>query len=137
MIYTLGPDIGSRTGAFDLARLFEGRYRSRVRGSGTPTSNITAFGFPPPISSVITMQTDLGLTTHNLRVNGGDQGFTSGVVAAGNFRDDILFIGSRAGTSIFLNGHISCLIFRGAQTDTPTIERTEKYVASKTAGVTL
>ncbi len=54
----------------------------------------------------------------------------------GNFAADTLRIGARAGTSLFFNGFLDQLITRfGPNLDTATIERTEKYISTKSPEV--
>lgn len=56
----------------------------------------------------------------------------------GNFGTGPIWVGARAGTSLFFNGHIHQLITRfGPNLPTADIEKAERYVASRTAGVTL
>jgi hypothetical protein len=72
-----------------------------------------------------------------LRENGIQTGSDSLDQGTGNYGNYPLYIGSRAGTSLRFNGHIYSLIVRGKLTEGNTLTATEKYVASKTAGVTL
>jgi hypothetical protein len=47
-----------------------------------------------------------------------------------------MFIGARAGTSLFFNGYLDQLITRfGTNLDTGAIETTEKYVSTKSPEV--
>jgi hypothetical protein len=56
----------------------------------------------------------------------------------GVFGNNALTLGARqGGASLRFNGQIYSLIVRGALTDLPTIQRTERYVAAKTAGVSI
>ena len=58
--------------------------------------------------------------------------FTGVGTPSGNFMNGALFIGSRAGTSFFLNGWLTSLIVRGAQSTQSQIEATEAWVNGKT-----
>jgi hypothetical protein len=43
-----------------------------------------------------------------------------------------LFIGARAGTSLWFNGRLYSLVVRGAQSTTPQVEQTEIWINNKT-----
>jgi hypothetical protein len=117
-------------------RLTSLNYGFRVR---TSASNIfdanVGTSFPAPRTSVLT---GIGDTTETatLRVDGVQRSQTT-ITDPKDFTPSPVFMGSNAGGSNAFNGQIYSLIVRGALTDTPTIERTEKYVANRTAGVTL
>jgi hypothetical protein len=71
-----------------------------------------------------------------LRRNSGTFSQNTASQGPGNYANAPVFIGSVNGSLALFNGHIYSLIVRGALTDTATIERTEKYVAGRTAEVT-
>jgi len=98
---------------------------------------------PAPATSVIAVSTNITGATRALaiqqRINQIAYALTGGSdVAPGgtNFGNLPLYIGSRAGTSLFLNGRIYSLIIRGAASSAAEIAVGERYVANKT-GVTL
>jgi hypothetical protein len=111
-------------------------YAVRSRGTLSGNANTPLANYPAPISNVVTLLGEISSDLCNMRIDGelfsggGDQG-------TGNYGNYPLFIGSRGGTSLRFNGQLYNLIVRGAQTDLPTIQRTERYVAAKTAGVSI
>jgi hypothetical protein len=117
-------------------------YRSSLRGGSGGRAVYDVVPFAAPITNIMSVIHDIsasGGSETTFRVNGSARSLN--VVSnlsdagTGNFGNYPLYLGARGGTSLFFDGHIHSLIVRGAQTDTPTIERTEKYVASKTAGI--
>ena len=75
-----------------------------------------------------------------MRVNGvvptrASDTFT-GANMAGNFGNYTLYVGARAGTSLWLNGGWTQQIIRGALTSDAQVTQAEKFIANKT-GVTL
>lgn len=102
----------------------------------------SATTFISPITNVLSCGMDIaGVGVANEvfpRVNAAVPTLTIGTnnAGTGNFGNYPLYIGSRAGTSLPLNGQLYSLIVRGAQSTTPQITSTETYVAGKT-GITL
>ena len=90
-----------------------------------------------PASSVLTATSDRGAPSLNiLRRNGVSEGTNSEFGSTINFAGGAIDIGSQGGTSLFFNGYIDQLITRfGANLDTATIEKTEKYVSTKSPEV--
>ena len=66
------------------------------------------------------------------RRNGSVVGTATNSLGTGNFSNNPLYIGSRAGTSLPFNGNIYSLIIRGAQSSDYQIAATENYVNGKT-----
>jgi hypothetical protein len=111
-------------------------YRFASRGT-SPSFALSPNTFPAPNTAVLCGIGDISGDSSILRANATQAAQSTDDQGTGNYTSAAVFIGARAGTSLFLNGHIHSLIVRGALTDLPTIERTERYVASKTAGVSL
>jgi hypothetical protein len=139
IIVELSSDLNANNGTFNLQANGAVAGRSRTVSKGTVNSgNVddpTVIG--SPASLVLTGIGDISGDNATLRVNGAQVAQSTDNQGTGDYGNYPLFIGSRGGTSLFLDGHIHSLIVRGALTDTPTIERTERYVASKTAGVSI
>lgn len=107
-----------------------------------PTSwygaTVTATGFASPVSSVLTGLGDISGDTSTIRANGTQVAQATNNQGTGNYLAYPLYIGARAGSSVYLNGQLFQLITRfGPNLPTPTIQQTERFVAEKTAGVTL
>lgn len=101
----------------------------KSRGSLSP-SPANMLGNAAPISRVVAAIGDIGGDIATIRAGGAsitialDQG-------AGNYGNYPLYIGARAGTSLFFNGRLYSLIVRGAQTPLSQIEATELYIKQK------
>ena len=97
---------------------------------GTIPASPSPSGHAAPISRVVTGVGDIGADIATCRVNGvsttlnSDQG-------TGNYGNYPLYIGARAGTSLFFNGRIYNLIVRGAATPLPQIEAVETLIRQK------
>jgi hypothetical protein len=90
-----------------------------------------------PNTKVVTALGDISGDRTTMRFDGTQvaQGTTD--QGTGNYLAYPLYLGARAGTSLFFQGHLYSLITRfGTNLDAPTIANTEAYVAGKT-GVTL
>jgi hypothetical protein len=136
-----GPDLSDYTfslespgfaNAYEFANIMSALRRAGSTGAAPDTSILTAIGdFDlPTLANPLTQLRRNGVIAET---NTGSLGAT-----AGNYKAGVYTIGCREGTSQFLNGQVYSLVMRfGANLSLPTIERTEKYVASKTAGVTL
>lgn len=85
-----------------------------------------------PFTAVITGAADIAADSIFQRRNGVQVQTNSADQGTGNFRNDIIYIGRRAGTSFPFNGYIYSLIVRGAATDAGTITSTETWVNGKT-----
>jgi len=107
-----------------------------VQGRGTARRDITATsGFPAPISVVSSAQIDLTLNTGGFRLNGGQVGSTT-AYGGGAFGTHAFYLGSRAGTSFYLNGRIYGAILRNVLPTAGQLSMIERYLASK-SGVVL
>jgi len=102
------------------------------RGTAVNAANQRAeISAAAPGSFVLSSASDIAGDLVTLRVNSvaapqavGDQG-------AGNYGNYPLYIGGRAGTSLYFSGRLYSLIVRGAQTPLSQIEATERYIKQK------
>jgi hypothetical protein len=110
--YIAGPNSGGPSFGF------------ATKGSEQSTVNTTNHA---PIPAVLVCSGDIAGDIASLRVNGvtttvnTDQG-------AGTYGNHPLYIGARAGTSLFFNGRIYQLIVRGAATPLAQIEAVENII---------
>lgn len=106
------------------------------RGTAGSSNNINNATYAAPWTGVFTGQSDISADQLLGRAN-GVQVFTAPTdQGTGNYINDILYIGARAGTSAFYSGALFQLIVRGANTTAPDLTSGETFVAAKT-GVTL
>jgi hypothetical protein len=149
-VIELGPNSGSTANSF-LLGASANNGTDRASWLATTRGATGAFvrqgrAYASPITNVVSAIHDIAgnsyATAANVRVNGAnattyfDEPASAGPTGGGNFRNDILYIGRRAGTVNQFNGQLYSMIIRGAATDAATIANAEKYVAGKT-GVTL
>ena len=91
----------------------------------------------PPITNVVTGIGDISGDTTAIRVNGSQVATSSTDQGTGNYLAYPLYIGARAGASLFFSGHLYSLIARfGPNLTADQLSSTETWVASKT-GITI
>jgi hypothetical protein len=135
MIVELSADAGGNNGAFRLLAPGSAGYEYRQRGTLNAAGASITPGFAAPITNTLTGIGDISNDVTTLRVNGTQVGTSSADQGTGNFGNYPLFVGGRAGTSLFFSGHLYSLIVRGAQSNTGQISSTETWVAGKTGVV--
>jgi hypothetical protein len=136
-----GPDLVSFTLSLESPR-FSDDYKFTNIMTAAQRANVTA---PAPDTSILTAISDFDVPTlanplTQLRRNGVIAETNTGSLGAtaGNYKAGVYTIGCREGTSQFLNGQVYSLVMRfGPNLNLPTIQRTERYVAAKTAGVSI
>ena len=135
-----GPNVGSNNGSFLVSAPSGSADHYRFRVSGTTLGdNLGNAGaeYAGASTDVLAVVADILTDVHSLRINGAEIESSSSGLGAGNFLEYPLNIGARNGASNFFHGRIYSLFTRfGPNLDTPTTERTERYVAKRT-GVSL
>ena len=84
---------------------------------------------PAPVNIVHSLAINLGASSITNRVNG--LASTTSAALGGVFGNYPLYIGARAGTSLYFNGRLYSLIVRGAQSSLSQIEATELHIKQK------
>lgn len=92
--------------------------------------------YSAPVTNVVTGQYDIAAPSVILRANATQIASNTASQGTGTYGTYVLFIARRNNASLPFNGRLYQLIVRGAQTDTATVQQTERFVAGKT-GVTL
>jgi hypothetical protein len=144
MLVELSASLGANTGTFLIAgpdfAVATDRWAAYIRGDGANQSYVeTSAAYAAPVTNVLTMTGDLSLSVSEavLRINSAVRGSTTvGDAGGGNFGTYPLYIGSRAGSSVRLDGLIYTLIIRGATTPTGTIADFERNLLARRCGVT-
>ncbi len=121
------------TGRFSIEAPSSGtdRYAAASGGSTvvfTPGSPV----YTAPESSVLTLTADISIDDLKLRHNGALDVSQNTDQGTGNFANSTLYIGARAGTSLFFNGNLHGLIVRGAVSETGQIFFAESWMNAKT-----
>jgi hypothetical protein len=109
-------------------------YNFTSTGGSTPSSAQTT-AYAAPITNVLTGLGNISGDTSTLRVDGTQIAQSTIDQGPGNYTTQPLFIGARAGTSLFFSGHLYSLIVRGASSSSILTSATEGWVASKTGVV--
>jgi hypothetical protein len=105
------------------------------RSVGSLQSDATASGYAAPITNVLTGIGDISGDLATLRANGAVAAATTTDQGTGNYGNYPIYIGARAGTSLFYNGNLFGLVVRGAASTTAQITATEAWLAPKTGVV--
>ena len=84
-----------------------------------------------PVTRVITGIGNISGDISSIRLNGAIVNPQTVDQGTGNFGNYPLYIGARAGTSLYFNGSLYSLIVRGAQSSLSQIEATEAYIKQK------
>ena len=129
-ICELSADMNNNNGT---AALFwdSGRWW-RVSSKGTLRSNAD-FPEAGPLTRVLTGLAGIAVDSATLRVNGTQAASSTTDQGIGNYLAYPLYIGRRGGTAMPFNGRLYSLIVRfGSNLPAATIEKTEKYINTKT-----
>jgi hypothetical protein len=105
------------------------------RSNGT-TTNAVDSAVVPPLTVVVSGIGDISGDRSLIRLNGVLDETGTSEQGSGNYGNYSIFIGSRAGSSLRLNGIIYTLIVRGATTPTSTIADFERNLLARRCGVT-
>ncbi len=110
------------------------QYRYRSRGTAFSDAQTTSAGFAAPITNVLCGLGDISGDTATLRINGADIQTSLTDQGTGNFTSQPLYIGARAGTSLFFNGWLYGLIvrFSAANLDSANVAAAETWMNGKT-----
>ncbi len=124
----------SGTGGFGLSAPGSvGGATYRVFSGGSTVIGQDASGFAAPITNVLTGLGDISGDSAILRINGTQAANDTSNQGTGNYLAYPLYIGRRAGTLFPFNGHLYSLIVRfGSNLPAATIEKTERYINTKT-----
>lgn len=127
-------------GGWYLATISTGPvYQFAGRGNkGASSPDWTDASFSAPDTSVLTVQQDINDgNPSTIRRNGALAGSsTTSDFGGGNYANRPLYIGSRAGSSLYFNGRLYGAIYRGLNSTTSEIDGAEQYLAAQ-SGVTL
>lgn len=120
------------TGSFRIEAPGSSLNNYAVASGGSLVVGTSASGFSSPISSVISGTGNISGDSVVLRVNGTQVGSNAADQGTGNYRNDIIYIGRRGGTTLPFNGYLFSLIVRGAATSAALIAQTEQWVNQRT-----
>jgi len=134
IVAELSPSQATNIGSFYLAAPYSAAPNVGFLARGTVNTSLPAADatWAAPASLVATGQGLIGGATPNiLRTTGKPERTIANSIGTGNYGNYPLYIGARAGTSIFFNGRLYSLILRGAQSSISEIEAGELYTKQK------
>jgi hypothetical protein len=132
----LTATIASNNGGFHLTAPNAASSTFAFESKGTALTDAVSTGIAAPETRVLTGIGNIAGDSTSLRVNGAVADTDTGDQGTGNYANAILYIGSRAGSSLRFNGLIYTLIVRGAATPTGTISDFERNLLARRCGVT-
>jgi len=99
---------------------------------GTTKVGAAASGLASPISSVMSGIGSISGPESTIRINGVQIAKSTSSQGTGNYGNYPLYIGARAGTSLWFNGRLYGLVVAGKQATSDEITNTERYLNLKT-----
>ena len=127
----------SNSGTFGMFAPSSGGTTYRMRTGGTSSLVVSSSAHAAPSIDVVTGLADISDDTALIRTDGTQEGSNGGDQGTGNYGTYPLFIGARAGTSIFFTGRVYALIIRNVLTSGLQLDNLEGYIAGKTTGVSV
>jgi len=129
----LSATVSSNAGAFAFFAPLTGGVNSYsfFAGGTSLVSASIANQFPAPATNVATMLGDISAPSLIHRENGTQLQNTVTSQGTGTYGNYPLYIGARAGTSLFFNGNLYGLVVRGASSTAAEIAATEAWMNSK------
>ena len=107
-------------------------YEYISRGTLISSASTASAAFAAPHTAVLSGIGNISGDASVLRVNGSQVSVNNIEQGAGNYLNAPLYIGARAGTSLFFNGQLYGLVVRGALSTTPQITGAENFMNVKT-----
>ena len=136
MLVELGATAPS--GRFYIAAPYPASSVYGFNAKGTTDAEYAATGYSAPVTNILSSSYSLqGTLAQNIipRVNGVSPVLSitaAGPAGGGNFGNYPLYIGARAGTSLWFNGRLYGLVVAGKQASASEITSTETYLNNKT-----
>lgn len=131
MLAELSANINANNGSFYIvAPSASGTFEFSSRGT-TPVV-VTRSGFAAPITAVTTLSSDISSPRIDTRVNTVASVTSTSSQGTGNYGNYPLYIGARAGFSLFFNGRLYGLVVAGKQASASEIASTEAWLNQKT-----
>lgn len=131
LICELSTDSNANNGAFYLAASV-GSASYQASSRGTVSAATSVFSIPAPVTNVVSSVGDIAAPSTTLRVNGVQVAQSTDTQGTGNYGNYPLYIGARAGTSLYFNGRLHQLVIAGKQASASEIASTEAWLNQKT-----
>jgi hypothetical protein len=138
VVAELTGSVSANNGSFGLFEPSGSASKLAFASRGTSTefaeTSVTA-AWQAPSTSVLTGQANISAPSVSVRRNSVSVASSTSTQGSGNYSNAIVYIGSRAGTSLRFSGILYTLIIRGAATPEGTIADFERNLLAKRAGV--
>ena len=128
----LSTTIVSNNGAIQIAAPGSAAPNYSFRSKGTSLAFADTSGYSAPITHTISGIGDISAPNAVLRLNGSQVAQAAATQGAGNYGNYPLYIGARAGTSLFFNGRLYGLVVAGKSASASEIASTESWLNQKT-----
>jgi hypothetical protein len=132
VVAELSATIASNNGTFLLAAPDGATQTFGWDSKGTNQVDAVATSLAAPRTAVLTGISDISSDICTIRVNGVQADTDASDQGTGNFGNYPLYIGARAGTSLYLNGRLYSLLVLGRTATATEITNTETWVNGKT-----
>jgi hypothetical protein len=132
VIMELSVASGSNSGSFGVWGPGTVANNYQVRSRGTVDSNFVVSGYSAPITNVLTMVGDIASPLLELLINGTSVNTQTTSQGTGNYGNYPLYIGARAGTSLFFGGRLYGTVGRGALNNDQQNAALTAYLNTKT-----
>ena len=134
MVTELSAALGSNNGTFYFVAPSGGSgndYTFVSKGTSS-TGAGSSSSYVSPITNVISGIGNISAPSTTLRVNGAQVAQSTATQGTGNYGNYPMYIGARAGTSLWFNGRLYGLVVAGKQASASEIASTEAYLNQKT-----
>lgn len=128
----LSASYSSNAGSFVVFKNGSNTQAWYFGSSGTTFQSAEKTGYAEPITNVISGIGNISAPSATLRVNGTQVAQSTVTQGTGNYGNYPLYIGARAGSSLWFNGRLHQLVVAGKQASASEISSTETYTNTKT-----
>jgi len=134
IISELSQNFNSYNGSFYFASQPLGKFGTSSRGAATGNVAQEGYssGYYAQVTAVLSALHDISDDLSVMRVNGVSGTNGTGDKGTGNFGNYPLYIGARAGSSLWFNGRLYQMVIAGKQASAAEITSTETYLNQKT-----
>ena len=134
IVAELSQQFNINPGAFAIAYPVGSSLPQPAFGSNGTTSQLTypASGYAAPITNVLSGVGNISGDQTILRANGSQVAINTGDQGTGNYGNYPLYMGTRAGSTVWFNGRLYQLVVAGKQASASEITNTETYINQKT-----
>ena len=132
MLAELSASIAANNGTLQLTAPQSAAATYGFASKGTAQSSATsAASYAAPHGAIMTGQGKIASDLATLRINGTQVATSATDQGTGTYTSQTIYVGGRAGTSLFYNGWDHGLIYGGRIPDAAVLQRAERYLGAK------